>query len=62
MVLRSRRRDIRPTPTGPRVNRDIRAAEVRIIDEEGEQMGILPIDEAVQAAEDRFLDLFRECS
>lgn len=57
MVLRSRRRDIRPTPTGPRVNRDIRAAEVRIIDEEGEQMGILPIDEAVQAAEDRFLDL-----
>jgi translation initiation factor IF-3 len=57
MVLRSRGRDIRPTVTGPRINRDIRVPQVRVIDEEGEQMGILTIDDAVQAAEDRDLDL-----
>ncbi len=57
MVLRSRRRDIRPQETGPRVNLDIRTAQVRVIDEEGEQMGILAIEDAVQAAEDRDLDL-----
>lgn len=57
MVLRSRRRDIRPTETGPRVNRDILADEVRVIDEEGEQMGILSVEDAVLAAEDRDLDL-----
>jgi translation initiation factor IF-3 len=57
MVLRSRGRDIRPQETGPRVNHDIRVPEVRVIDEEGEQMGILSIDDAVQAAEDRDLDL-----
>tara|TARA_B100000315_G_scaffold190021_1_gene179976 strand:+ start:743 stop:1492 length:750 start_codon:yes stop_codon:yes gene_type:complete len=57
MVLRSRGRDIRPTVTGPRINHDIRVPQVRVIDEEGEQMGILSIDDAVQAAEDRDLDL-----
>ncbi len=57
MALRSRRRDIRPTVTGPRVNRDILARQVRVIDEEGEQMGILEVEDAVQAAEDRDLDL-----
>ena len=57
MVLRSRRRDISPTVTGPRVNHDIRVPEVRVIDEESEQLGILSIDDAVKAAEDRFLDL-----
>jgi len=57
MVLRSRQKDVRLTPTGPRVNNDIRETEVRVIDEEGEQMGILSIGDAVQAAEDRFLDL-----
>lgn len=57
MALRSRRRDIRPTVTGPRVNHDITAQQVRVVDEEGEQMGILAVEDAVQAAEDRDLDL-----
>ncbi len=57
MAMRSRGRDIRPTITGPRVNRDILARQVRVVDEEGEQMGILELEDAVVAAEDRDLDL-----
>lgn len=57
MAMRSRGRDIRPTTSGPRVNRDILARQVRVVDEEGEQMGILELEDAVQAAEDRDLDL-----
>jgi translation initiation factor IF-3 len=38
-------------PTGPRTNRQIRAAEVRIIDEDGQQVGVVPLDEALQRAE-----------
>jgi translation initiation factor IF-3 len=30
---------------------------VRVIDEEGQQLGVLPVEEAVEAAEDRDLDL-----
>ena len=40
-----------------RVNRQIRAREVRLIDENGQQIGILPLREALQIAEDRGLDL-----
>ena len=40
-----------------RVNRSIRVREVRVIDDKGEQLGILPIDEALSTAEDRGLDL-----
>ncbi len=57
MASRYRGRDIHPTATGPRANRDIRAPMVRVIDEEGQQLGVLPVDEAVEAAEDRDLDL-----
>ncbi len=57
MALRFRGRDIRPTVTGPRVNADIRAREVRVIDEDGEQLGVMPVPEAIQVAEDRDLDL-----
>jgi len=56
-MRRSRGRDIRPTVTGPRVNRDILARQVRVVDEEGEQMGILELVDAVVAAENRDLDL-----
>ncbi len=57
MASRFRGRDIHPTATGPRANRDIRVPMVRVIDEEGQQLGVLPVEEAVKAAEDRDLDL-----
>ena len=57
MAIRFRRRDIRPTPTGSPVNQDIRHPQVRVIDDEGEQMGVMPTEEAIAAAEDRDLDL-----
>jgi translation initiation factor IF-3 len=43
----------RPLP----VNRQIRAREVRVIGEEGEQLGTLPIAKALQLAQEHELDL-----
>ena len=40
-----------------RINREIRVREVRVISDAGEQLGILPIQEALRAAEERGLDL-----
>ncbi|HHW17648.1 MAG TPA: translation initiation factor IF-3 [Firmicutes bacterium] len=40
-----------------RVNEEIRAREVRVILPDGEQLGILPIHEALKAARERGLDL-----
>ncbi len=40
-----------------RVNRQIRAKEVRLIDETGQQIGIVPIGEALAIAEEKGLDL-----
>ena len=40
-----------------RVNRMIRISPVRVISDTGEQLGVLPIDEALAAAEERGLDL-----
>lgn len=40
-----------------RVNREIRAREVRVIDPEGKQLGILPVVEALRAAANANLDL-----
>ncbi|MCL6583547.1 MAG: translation initiation factor IF-3 [bacterium] len=39
------------------VNRKIRAKEVRLISETGEQLGILSLDKAIEMAEERGLDL-----
>ena len=39
------------------VNREIRAPEVRVIDAEGKQAGILPVREALRLAEEQGLDL-----
>ena len=41
---------------GPRINEDIRTKEVRLIDENGENCGIVPIREALSRAEDAGLD------
>ena len=40
-----------------RVNRAIRAKEVRLIDAEGENRGVVPLDEALRIAEAAQLDL-----
>jgi translation initiation factor IF-3 len=40
-----------------RVNREIRAREVRVIDNEGNQLGVMNLNDAIQAAWDRDLDL-----
>lgn len=40
-----------------RINRDIRVREVRLVDEQGKQMGIYPTREALRVAEERGLDL-----
>jgi len=41
----------------PRINDRIRAREVRLIDENGGQMGVTPLPEALATARDRDLDL-----
>ena len=39
------------------INWDIKAPEVRVIDPDGKQMGVLPVKEAIRIAEERGLDL-----
>ncbi|MEP7220074.1 MAG: translation initiation factor IF-3 [Bacteroidota bacterium] len=46
-----------PRQQQPRVNREIRAPRVRVIDEHGEQLGLMSSREALQLAMDRELDL-----
>jgi translation initiation factor IF-3 len=46
-----------PEKGGPRVNRDIRAVQVQLIDVEGVNRGVVNIDEAQQMADDAALDL-----
>lgn len=41
----------------PRINRQIRVSPVRLIGEEGEQLGIVPIEEARDQAQEAGLDL-----
>jgi len=40
-----------------RVNQQIRAREVRLVDEQGQQIGIMPLEQALAIAEERGLDL-----
>ena len=47
----------RTRPKGPRVNDEIRSREVRLIDESGTQIGIVPTEQALEAARARGLDL-----
>lgn len=39
------------------MNREIRAAQIRVIDENGQMLGVMGVPEAVKMAEDRGLDL-----
>jgi translation initiation factor IF-3 len=44
-------------PDEPRVNHRIRVPQIRVIDEDGTQLGILPTEEARRRAEEKGLDL-----
>ena len=58
-----RRFDRRPPERDTtRTNERIRVPEVRLIDEHGEQVGVLPTDEALRYAQDRDLDLVEVAS
>jgi translation initiation factor IF-3 len=46
-----------PTRDGPRVNDDIRVPQVRLIDQDGEMIGVMTAREAMQRAFDVGLDL-----
>ncbi|WP_215905864.1 translation initiation factor IF-3 [Hartmannibacter diazotrophicus] len=46
-----------PTKEGPRVNREIRIPEVQLIGEEGENLGVIPTQEALAMAAEAGLDL-----
>jgi translation initiation factor IF-3 len=47
---------------GQRINEDIRAKEVRLIDEEGKQLGVVPIAEALEISRERDVDLVEVAS
>lgn len=46
-----------PQKEGPRINREIRAREVQLIDSEGKNHGVVPLPEALSLAETAALDL-----
>ena len=46
-----------PTRDGPRVNNEIKAPQVRLIDENGDMVGVLSTREAIEMAEEANLDL-----
>lgn len=52
-----RRRPTISRPSQTRVNERIRIREVRLIDEEGNQVGVIPTREALEMARERGLDL-----
>ncbi len=43
----------------PLVNRQIRAREIRVIDETGKQLGVMDLEKALQLASERNLDLIQ---
>ena len=49
--------NLTPSREGPRVNRDIAVAQVRLIDEQGENLGVVSKDEAIERAENAGMDL-----
>lgn len=50
-------RGVKPKIEGPKVNQHIQASEVRLVDEQGEMVGVVSLDEALRRAEDVGLDL-----
>ena len=56
-TVRSPKREVTSIKPNSRVNEQIRAREVRLIDAEGGQIGIVPIEEAMRRAAEVGLDL-----
>lgn len=50
-------RNKKPEKDGLRVNRDIRAPQIRVIDEAGTMLGVMTVPEGLKLAEERGLDL-----
>src|SRR3990167_6990751 len=46
-----------PVKDGPRMNQDIRAPRVLLIDQNGEKQGVMPTSSALEAAEEAGMDL-----
>ena len=46
-----------PVKEGPRSNREIRIPKIQLIDEEGQNLGVMSTDQALKMAEDAGLDL-----
>ena len=46
-----------PTKEGPRVNEEIRVREVQLIDDKGANVGVVPIERALQIASEAVMDL-----
>jgi len=59
MSFSRQKRVLRPTPkkNPHRINREIKAIEVRLIDENKEQVGVIPLVRALDIAAERELDL-----
>ena len=57
--MRKRRSKVppKPPPPQPRINERIRVPEVRVIDEQGQQVGVLPTADAIAMARERDVDL-----
>jgi translation initiation factor IF-3 len=55
--MRGGRFDRRRPEQGLRINHRIRVPEIRVIADEGEQLGVMPTHEALRLAEERGLDL-----
>lgn len=49
--------NVPPTRDGPRVNREINVPSVRLVGPDGEMIGVVPIRDALRAAEEVGLDL-----
>ena len=46
-----------PVKDGPRMNQDIRAPRVLLIDQNGEKQGVMPTSAALEASEEAGMDL-----
>ena len=57
MTIRRPYRAPPPVKEGPRVNDEIRIPQVQLVDHEGQNRGIVPIDEARRLADEAGLDL-----
>tara|TARA_B100000029_G_scaffold515868_1_gene625109 strand:- start:3691 stop:4467 length:777 start_codon:yes stop_codon:yes gene_type:complete len=57
--LRKRRTRVppKPTPPQPRINERVRVPSVRVIDDQGHQVGVLSTDEALGMARERNVDM-----